>query len=91
MLKYLKSLIKSNTGDSIKSFSLLISCLGGSLMSLVVAFSLMWDVIINGHIETDLEGLGWFILCVGGFIAGSGVNKLVADHKSKKQKTNENE
>lgn len=86
ILNYLKSLIKNNTGDSIKSFSLLVSSLGGILMSLVVSFSLLWDVINNDHIETDLEGLGWFVLCIGGFIAGSGLNKLVSDHKFKNDK-----
>jgi len=55
MLKYLKNLIKSNTGDSMKSFALLVSVLSGSLISTCVSFSLIWDVITNGYLKTDLD------------------------------------
>ena len=88
MLKYLKSLIKSNTGNSMKSFTLLLSVLSGVLMSVCVSFSLIWDVITNGYLKTDLDQLGWFILCVGGFIAGGGLNKAIADFR--RGKTNNN-
>lgn len=88
MLKYLKSLIKSNTGNSMKSFTLLLSVLSGVLMSVCVSFSLIWDVITNGYLKTDLDQLGWFILCVGGFIAGGGLNKAIADFRHNKTNNN---
>lgn len=88
MLKYLKNLIKSNTGDSMKSFALLVSVLSGSLISICVSFSLIWDVVTNGYLKTDLDQLGWFILCVGGFMAGGGLNKAISDYRH--DKTNNN-
>lgn len=88
MLKYLKSLIKSNTGNSMKSFTLLLSVLSGVLMSVCVSFSLIWDVITNGYLKTDLDQLGWFILCVGGFIAGGGLNKAISDYRHNKTNNN---
>lgn len=88
MIKYLKSLIRSNSGNSMKSFALLLSVLSGSLMSTCVAFSLIWDVVTNGYLKTDLDQLGWFILCVGGFMAGGGLNKAIADFRRGKTKSN---
>ena len=85
MLKYLKSLIKSNTRDSSKSFSLILSVLSGALLTLCAAFVMIWDVITNGHVITDLDALGIFILCVGGYMAGGGISKVVSDRRRNKQ------
>ena len=85
MLKYLKSLVKTNTGDSSKSFSLILSSLGGVLISICVSFSLIWDTVINSRITTDLDSLGLFLLCVGGYMAGGGLNKALSEIKSNKQ------
>jgi hypothetical protein len=78
---YLKSLIRANTYDSSKSFALVLSVLVGALIGLCVCFCLVWDVCSNGHLTTDLEGLGIFLLCVGAFMAGGGVNKAISERK----------
>lgn len=78
---YLKSLIRANTYDSSKSFALVLSVLVGALIGLCVCFCLVWDVCSNGHLATDLEGLGIFLLCVGAFMAGGGVNKAISERK----------
>lgn len=78
---YLKSLIRANTYDSSKSFALVLSVLVGALIGLCVCFCLVWDVCSNGHLDTDLEGLGIFLLCVGAFMAGGGVNKAISERK----------
>lgn len=36
--------------------------------------------------RTDLDSLGIFLLCAGGFMAGGGVNKALAERKNIKQK-----
>lgn len=79
--EYLKSLIRANSFDSSKSFSLVLSVLVGALIGLCVCFCLVWDVCSNGHLETDLEGLGIFLLCTGAFMAGGGVNKALSERK----------
>lgn len=87
VIEYIKSLIKANTLDSSKSFALVLSVLVGALIGLCVCFCLIYDVCSNGYIKTDLDSLGIFLLCAGGFMAGGGLNKAVAE-RIKTRKTN---
>lgn len=86
VIEYIKSLIKANTLDSSKSFALVLSVLIGALIGLCVCFCLIWDVCSNGYLKTDLDSLGIFLLCAGGFMAGGGVNKALSERKNIKQK-----
>lgn len=79
--EYLKSLVKANTLDSSKSFALVLSSLIGAFVGLCVCFCLIWDVCANGYIRTDLDALGLFMLCIGGFMAGGGINKAISERK----------
>lgn len=79
--EYLKSLIKADTLDSSKSFALVLSSLIGAFVGLCVCFCLIWDVCANGYIRTDLDALGLFMLCIGGFMAGGGINKALSERK----------
>ena len=87
VIEYIKSLIKANTLDSSKSFALVLSVLVGALIGLCVCFCLIWDVCSNGYLNTDLDSLGIFLLCAGGFMAGGGLNKAVSE-RIKTRKTN---
>lgn len=89
MTEYLKSLIKANTLDSSKSFALVLSVLIGALVGLCVCFCLVWDVCHNGYIKTDLDSLGIFLLCAGGFMAGGGVNKALSERRKKDKPLND--
>jgi hypothetical protein len=42
---------------------------------------LVWDVCTNGYLKTDLDALGLFMLCIGGFMAGGGINKALSERK----------
>lgn len=86
VIEYIKSLIKADTLDSSKSFSLVLSVLVGALTGLCVCFCLIWDVCGNGYIKTDLDSLGIFLLCVGGFMAGGSASKVLADGRKKSLK-----
>jgi len=79
VIEYIKSLIKANTLDSSKSFALVLSVLVGALIGLCVCFCLIYDVCSNGYLKTDLDSLGIFLLCAGGFMAGGGLNKAVSE------------
>lgn len=87
VIEYIKSLIKANTLDSSKSFALVLSVLVGALIGICVCFCLIWDVCSNGYLKTDLDSLGIFLLCAGGFMAGGGLNKAVSE-RIKTRKTN---
>ena len=76
-----------NTGDSSKSFVLLLTCAVGALVGLCVCFCLVWDVCTNGYLKTDMDSLGLFVLCVGGFMAGGGVNKVLGERLGNKGRT----
>lgn len=89
--EYLKSLIKSNTGDSSKSFVLLPSGAVGALIGLCVCFCLVWDVCTNGYLKTDMDSLGLFVLCIGGFMAGGGINKAISERRSNVKPINKEE
>lgn len=88
IIQYLKSLVQANTLDSSKSFALVLSVGIGAFIGVCVCFSLIWDVCSNGFIKTDLEAMGIFILCVGGFMAGGGVNKALSERFKNKSSDN---
>lgn len=79
LIKYIKSLIASGTGNSIKSFSLFVSIIAGFLISLAIVFVLIYDVVNNNHVETDLYQLGFFLMCVGIYITGSSTPKIFGE------------
>ncbi len=80
-LEYIKSLINADTRDSSKSFALIVSTVIGAITGLTVCYCLIYDVMKNGYIKTDLESLGIFLLCVGGYMIGGGFNKAVYDNR----------
>ena len=89
VMRYLRSLVRAGSLDSSKSFALVLSSVVGALVGLCVCFCLVWDVCVNGHLETDLDSLGLFMLCVGGYMAGGGINKALSDIRKDKHKGKE--
>jgi predicted membrane channel-forming protein YqfA (hemolysin III family) len=82
IIAYLGTFPKIMSENSTKLFALLISAITGSiLVAIVIPFILIYDVITNGHVETNLTDMGVFILCTGGFIFGAGVNVKVPELK----------
>ena len=79
MFRYFKSLIKSDTGDSSKSFGLVLSVIIGALIGFAVAIILVYDLFYDGKVDTDLNDLGWFLLCDSAFIFGAGLNKTISE------------
>lgn len=80
IIEYLGTFPKVISENSTKLLALLISALaGGFLLSIIIPFILLWDVISNGHIVTDLSDMGLFVLCIAGVIYGAGVNIKVPE------------
>lgn len=84
MFKYLRSLIQKGTADNAKSFSMVVSVVVGFLTGLCICFVLIYDVVTNGYIKTDLIDLGMFSLCVGGYITGSSLAGIFEDKYKRK-------
>lgn len=79
MFKYLKSLIRINTGDSSKSFGLVCSVIVGSFIGIVIGVVLLYDGLKDGTLDSDLWMVGWFLFCDSVFIFGGGLNKTLAE------------
>lgn len=96
-LKFMSSLVRNDTGNSSKSYSLVLAASVGAIIGITIAICLIIDVYKNGSIQTDLDSLGIFLLCVGGYMAGGGLNKMVSEREmakrgkvDKKENTTEN-
>lgn len=90
----MRSLIDNRSSLSSKSFALLVSTITGGLIVICICYVLIYDVMTNGYLKTDLADLGIFLLFVGMYIAGSGIPKTIAGrfdkfHSSSSQDSNE--
>ena len=86
ILNYLGSFPKVLSENSTKLFALLLSAIAGFLLTaIIIPFCLVWDVVTNGSIQTNLTEMGILILSCGGLIAGAGFNVKVPDFKKKEE------
>ena len=86
MIDYLKKLIRNNTGESSKSFGLVLSAIVGGLIGLTVCTVLIVDVVKDGKVETDLSELGWFLMCSAAYMFGGGLNKTLSETIGKRKR-----
>ena len=63
---------------------MVVSVLIGALMGIGVLFCIIWDVVKNGYVKSDLESMGIFLLCVGGYMVGGSVSKIVSERARRK-------
>jgi hypothetical protein len=82
--EYIKSLVGSDTGNSSKSFALVVSTITSFIVSMFMCGILAYDVYCNGYIKTDLESAGIFMICVGSCVAASGVPKIFGERSGAK-------
>ena len=80
---YMKSLLDVQSPNSSKSFTLVLSAIVGAFIGLTISFVIIYDVITNGYVKTDLTDAGIFLLCDGGYMAGAGVTKAIVDRRNK--------
>lgn len=66
---------------SVNSIAVLVSVAIGSLIGLTVCFVLIYDVVTNGYVKTDMIDMAIFLLASGGYILGSGIPKTIVDTK----------
>lgn len=73
--------VDDNSTLSVNSIALLTSTLIGAIIGLTMCFVLIYDVVTNGYLKTDLIDAGIFLLSSGGYILGSGMPKTIVDTK----------
>lgn len=78
--EYLKELIKNGSGHSSKSFFTLMGC----FLLLIVGFILVYEVIVNKSIKTDLMGLSAFVGAITALFASAGVTKCLSEKNENK-------
>lgn len=76
---YVKQLIKSNTGESSKGFLVVTITLASLSLLFICGISLVIDVIVNGHIVTDLLGMAAFITSISTLLGAVGLTKVYGD------------
>ena len=77
-----KILISDNEALNSKNFALIVSSVVSAIVGICVCFVICWDVIHNNYIKTDMENMGVFMLCMGGYLAGGSVTKVFQGRKS---------
>lgn len=87
--RYMKSLIETDTGNSSKSFTLVLSAIISFIAGLTMCSVICYDGFKDGIIDTDLEKAGIFMLCMGGYMAGSSVSKIFGDRAEYRHKNEE--
>ena len=78
-MNFFMKLIRNNTGVSSKNFFLVSVTLVGILLLLIVAFILIWEVIRNGTIQTDVQGLSMLVGSVTSLFAAVGLTKALGE------------
>ena len=83
---YMRTLLDVQSPNSSKSFTLVLSAIISAFIGLTMCFVIIYDVITNGYVKTDLNDAGIFLLCAGGYMAGAGVTKAVVDRRSRRRR-----
>jgi hypothetical protein len=84
IIKYIGSLIKNDTGNSSKSFTLVLSAIISFISGLVMCSVIAYDGFKDGVIDTNLDNAGIFMLCMGGYMAGGSISKIFGDRARSK-------
>ena len=77
--KYIKLLTVSNSGQSSKGFLFVSVTLSSLALIAICGISLIVDVLVNGHIETDLVGMAALIGSISTLLGAVGLTKVYGD------------
>ena len=69
------SLVRNNTGVSALNWFLIMSTLIGLSLLVVVMFCMIWEVVHNNSITSDISGWAAFVAAVATFLAPAGLAK----------------
>ena len=93
--KFIINVIKSNTGYSSKTLTVLWAMAVGTIMFLVILIILLIDLFTDYSIKTDLYGIATLIGAISAFIVSTIAGKVYGDkqyiNKNKKEEDDESE
>ena len=84
IINYLGKAIKSNTGVSTLSFSLVAVGMMGIIILIVVCVCMLVEVITTHTISSSLDGYAAIIGAVAGLIASAGIPKAINNYGENK-------
>lgn len=82
-MKFLKDLIRNNSGISSKNFFLVSVTIIGLILLIIPAIVLLIEVICNHTIATDLNGMATYIAAVAGIFTSAGITKAWSEKYEK--------
>lgn len=85
------NLVRNNTGVSALNWFLVMSTLTGLALLVVVMFCMIWEVVHNNSITSDISGWATFVAAVGTFLAPAGIAKGWTNWSENKFKNSLNE
>ena len=85
MFNYLKSLVRTNSGHSSKSFFLVSVTLVGIFILIIIGGVMIYDVAQDGEISTDLTGLATIIGAVTTLFTSAGLCKVYSEKNENKR------
>jgi len=83
-MKRLEKLLINGTGYSIKSWFLYGVTLTGIALLAITGFVLVWDVLEDGTVSTNIGELSQFVAAVSGLFVAAGLPKIVGEIMEKK-------
>lgn len=83
--EYLGKLVESNSGVSSKAFFLVAVTIIGCVLLIITGFVLVWEVMHNGTIQTDLTGLAAFVGSISSLFVSAGITKAWGDKADAKR------
>lgn len=82
---FFKKLVENNSGVSSKSFFLVVITLIGCFLLSVVGFVLIFEVLKNGTIKTDLSGLSLLVGSITALFGAAGLTKCIGERNENKK------
>ena len=76
---FMGKLLQNNSGVSAKSFFLIAVTIVGTVMLVVIAFCMIWEVTRTNQINADLSGYANIIAAVSALFGAAGLTKVVGE------------
>ena len=76
---FMGKLLQNNSGVSAKAFFLIAVTIVGTVMLVVIAFCMIWEVTRTNQINADLSGYANIIAAVSALFGAAGLTKVVGE------------
>ena len=87
----IKSAIDDKSSMSVNSISVLTSAFMTFIIGITACFVLVYDVMYDGKVDTDMGDMAMLLMCSGMYILGSSAPKAYVDARMKQRSWVENE